>query len=72
MRISSTCFQASWSRAPILRIRFFAITGGPRLASMFSKCGMPKFITVRAQVPNSQCGWVTVSQNTRGVIASGT
>ena len=30
------------------------------------------FDVVRAQVPNSQCGWVTVSQAICGVIASGT
>src|SRR5437016_4521581 len=40
-RINSTCFQASWSRLPILRTRFLDRTGGPRVASIFSKCGMP-------------------------------
>jgi len=39
---------------------------------MFSKCGMPWFMSVRAQAPNSQCGWVMISQATDGVIASGT
>ena len=52
--------------------KVFDSTGGPCSESMFSKWGMPWFITVRAQVPNSQCGWVAVSQATRGVIASGT
>ena len=31
-----------------------------------------EFISVRAQMPNSQCGWVAVSQAICGVIASGT
>ena len=56
----------------MLRMRFCDSTGGPRVASMFSKCGMPWFITVRSQVPNSQRGWVAASQATRGVSTSGT
>ena len=70
-RISSRCSHAKPSRAPKARISVLETMGGPRPASIFSKCGMPFVSMVLKKVFSTQPGWVMPSHSNCGVGFSG-
>ena len=71
LRINARCCQFKWSFLVKSRSTSRARIGAPRVASEFSKCGMPWRTSVRSAVPKSQRGCVMPSQASRGLGLSG-